>query len=243
MTQTAVAICEQANAAVMQGAALNAADLKRQVAIVHQSMKAVMKVGLHYGTIPGCGNKPVLLKPGAEVLAFAFQLTPKYDIQQTNFEHGHREYLITCEISHRPTGGYVGQGIGSASTMEKKFSRGNPADMYNTCLKMAKKRAFVDAILTCTAASDCFTQDIEDDPESFGAPRGSYVRMNLREIDAMFQQCATLEALGTAIGGLGMDKQHPDAQAVADLYNKHKAAIEESCRVQACEAEIVEEGV
>jgi hypothetical protein len=41
----------------------------------------------------------------------------------------------------------------------------NPADYYNTCLKMAKKRALVDACLTVTAASDIFTQDIEDMPE------------------------------------------------------------------------------
>ena len=36
------------------------------------------------------------------------------------------------------------------------------ADVYNTVLKMAKKRAHVDAVLTCTAASDIFTQDLED---------------------------------------------------------------------------------
>jgi len=36
------------------------------------------------------------------------------------------------------------------------------ADTYNTVLKMAKKRAFVDATLTATAASDIFTQDVED---------------------------------------------------------------------------------
>lgn len=36
------------------------------------------------------------------------------------------------------------------------------ADVYNTILKMAKKRAHVDAMLTATAASDIFTQDIED---------------------------------------------------------------------------------
>ena len=36
------------------------------------------------------------------------------------------------------------------------------ADIYNTVKKMAKKRAFVDAMLTATAASDCFTQDIEE---------------------------------------------------------------------------------
>jgi hypothetical protein len=36
------------------------------------------------------------------------------------------------------------------------------ADMYNTVLKMAKKRAYVDGILSATAASDCFTQDIDE---------------------------------------------------------------------------------
>lgn len=36
------------------------------------------------------------------------------------------------------------------------------ADLYNTVLKMAKKRAYVDATITATAASDFFTQDVED---------------------------------------------------------------------------------
>lgn len=36
------------------------------------------------------------------------------------------------------------------------------ADVYNTVLKMAKKRAHVDAMITATAASDIFTQDMED---------------------------------------------------------------------------------
>lgn len=44
----------------------------------------------------------------------------------------------------------------------EKVEHDNPADYYNTCLKMAKKRAHVDAILTATAASDIFTQDVED---------------------------------------------------------------------------------
>ena len=39
----------------------------------------------------------------------------------------------------------------------------DPADTFNTVLKMAKKRAYVDATITATAASDIFTQDIGDD--------------------------------------------------------------------------------
>jgi hypothetical protein len=47
---------------------------------------------------------------------------------------------------------------------KKKQIRINPADVSNTILKMAKKRAQVDAVITATAASDIFTQDIEDLP-------------------------------------------------------------------------------
>lgn len=46
----------------------------------------------------------------------------------------------------------------------EKVEHDNPADYYNTVLKMAKKRAHVDAILTATSASDIFTQDVEDMP-------------------------------------------------------------------------------
>ncbi len=48
------------------------------------------------------------------------------------------------------------------------------ADTYNTVLKMSKKRALVDAVLTATAASQLFTQDLEEmhepAPEVYDAP-------------------------------------------------------------------------
>lgn len=46
-----------------------------------------------------------------------------------------------------------------------KQVRTNPADLANTVLKMAKKRAQIDLTLTATGASDCFSQDLEDLPE------------------------------------------------------------------------------
>ena len=45
-----------------------------------------------------------------------------------------------------------------------KQIRAEPADIANTVLKMAKKRAMIDGVLTCTAASDVFHQDLEDLP-------------------------------------------------------------------------------
>lgn len=48
-----------------------------------------------------------------------------------------------------------------------KQVRTEVADVSNTVLKMAKKRSQIDLTLTSTAASDIFTQDIEDLPEEY----------------------------------------------------------------------------
>jgi hypothetical protein len=51
------------------------------------------------------------------------------------------------------------------SFYKAKQIRTEPADIDNTVLKMGSKRAMVAAILNVTAASDIFSQDIEDLPE------------------------------------------------------------------------------
>nr|WP_314639736.1 hypothetical protein [uncultured Olsenella sp.] len=47
-------------------------------------------------------------------------------------------------------------------TSSERTENPDIADTYNTVLKMAKKRALVDATLTATGCSDMFTQDVED---------------------------------------------------------------------------------
>jgi hypothetical protein len=49
-------------------------------------------------------------------------------------------------------------------TYKNMMIRTEPADLANTVLKMAKKRAQIDFTLTALGASDIFTQDIEDLP-------------------------------------------------------------------------------
>ncbi len=51
----------------------------------------------------------------------------------------------------------------------RRVETDNPADNYNTCIKMAKKRAFIDAILTTTAASDIFAADAGEAAEQEAA--------------------------------------------------------------------------
>lgn len=60
---------------------------------------------------------------------------------------------------------FYDQQEGRKKTTETLQVRTNPADLANTALKMAKKRALIDGILTVTAASDIFAQDLEELPE------------------------------------------------------------------------------
>jgi hypothetical protein len=59
------------------------------------------------------------------------------------------------------------KGYQNKPNYKKQQVRTECADLANTILKMAKKRALIDAVLTATAASDCFTQDIEDLPDEY----------------------------------------------------------------------------
>lgn len=193
-------------------------NAKQQVQYIQKIMAGVMQKDQHYGVIPGCGDKPTLLKPGAEKLCMVFRLSATYEIMKINLDRGHREYEVTCTLTDSRSGVVQGQGVGMATSLEtkwryrtagracpvcneetiikgkeeygggwlcfkkkggcgEKFQDGdkeiedqkegrvendNPADQFNTVLKVAKKRSHVDAVLTVLAASDIFTQDIED---------------------------------------------------------------------------------
>ncbi len=60
------------------------------------------------------------------------------------------------------------------------------ADQYNTVLKMANKRSLVAAVLNATAASDIFTQDIEDMGAAAPAPaQEARILVAKEQIDAI----------------------------------------------------------
>ena len=167
-------------------------SISDRVNMVHQVLEKIMVKETHYGTVPGCGKKMVLFKPGADLLAMTFRLVPQFKVEKMDMENGHREYDVTCTM-YAADGSLLGQGVGSCSTMEKKYryrSEGGTwdaaqgrkvgakqienediADVYNTVLKMAKKRAQIDATLTVTGAADMFTQDlIENEDDALKEP-------------------------------------------------------------------------
>lgn len=94
-------------------------DLKKQITKIQEIMRSVMKENVHFGTIPGVPTK-FLFKAGAEKLCMTFRLIPKFTIDKTVHDNGHLTYDITCELYHS-SGAKVGEGLGMASTLEKKY--------------------------------------------------------------------------------------------------------------------------
>lgn len=73
-----------------------------------------------------------------------------------------QEYWKTRDPALLGGSNYVAKKMDGQWKIVRLTEHGNPADHYNTCLKMAQKRALGSATLTATAASDCFTIDTED---------------------------------------------------------------------------------
>ena len=121
-----------------------------------------LKPGIDYNTIPGCGRKPALMKAGAEHLAaiFGFRSTSEVVHRIEALKEGFILYEIATTI-YDTDGRIVAVGLGSCNSRERRYVN-NFAGSMNTVLKMAKKRSYVDAILTACHASGTFTQDIED---------------------------------------------------------------------------------
>lgn len=176
-----------------------AVEIRAQVNLIQEVMKAVMKEGVHYGTIPGT-PKPTLYKPGSEKILSTFHIAIEPVITDLSIPGDEARFRVEARATAQATGTYLGSGTGEASSHEEKYKwrkavcdeewdetpedrrrsvwkkgeraayqikqvRTQPADIANTILKMAKKRAQIDVTLTVTAASDVFAQDIEDLPD------------------------------------------------------------------------------
>lgn len=226
------------------GQSLTAADIRAQVNLIQDVMKEVMQEGVHYGKIPGTNGKS-LWKPGAEKLAATFRLAaqPRVEDLSADGEIHYRVFVALQASDGTFVGEGVGECSSREEKYswrkivhlkeyeatpenrrrikfdrdggETKQVRTSPYDVANTILKMAKKRAQVDAVITATAAGDIFTQDIEDLPEEIvaemvgegRASRGSSAAQaavqQAAPVDSMERDAAIAEAQDVA--SLGYD--------------------------------------
>lgn len=173
---------------------LTAMAVVARVRLIQEVMANVMKKDVHYGTIPGT-PKPTLYKPGAEQLLVTFRIAPaepkvedlstsdsiRYRVTRSGIANGvpvaagvgeassdeekYKWRRPVCDAEFEATPEDRRRMKFKRDGSSDKQIRTNPADVANTILKMADKRAFVAMTLLATAASDCFSQDLEDLPE------------------------------------------------------------------------------
>lgn len=126
-----------------------------------QVVQQTLHQGHDFGIVPGT-EKPTLLKPGAEKILMMMGLRSEFEIADStrDFEKGFFQYQVRCRLIKGDV--IITEGLGACNTREKKYIKQDPYTIDNTILKMAKKRALVDAALLVASLSDLFTQDIED---------------------------------------------------------------------------------
>lgn len=167
------------------------ANTMQKIGQMQAVVQKTLKEGQDYGEVPGT-NKPTLLKPGGEKICMLFGLNPEYEFLQTTEDYDKEFFSYNIKCTLYRNGQAVAQGVGSCNSKEKKYrfinvdeipenyvgyseqitdyygrtkykiNNSDVCSLVNTILKMAKKRAFIDAVLQVASLSEVFTQDLED---------------------------------------------------------------------------------
>lgn len=147
---------------VVEGLNINKlSSMMRTIVEFQKLVQSQLKQNHDYGVIPGT-SKPTLLKPGAEKINMMLGLTSEFEIIDStrDWDNGFFQYQVKCKLIRNNV--VVTEGLGSCNSRERKYAKQDPYTLDNTILKMAKKRALIDATLHVASLSDIFTQDLED---------------------------------------------------------------------------------
>lgn len=145
--------------------------------VIMEYIKLHMKKGTDYGSIEivskktgrSFKTKPSLFKPGSEKFLSLFKLQARFRKDSETWEMaGSYPNIFTyvCELFNAK-GVKVGEGRGATRLDEKHDWT------VNNAIKIAQKRAQIDAVLRTGALSDFFTQDFEEEtaPKSYRVER------------------------------------------------------------------------
>lgn len=155
---------------IIEGVDLNhVKDTMHKISQFQAIVQQTLKENRDYGIIPGT-DKPSLLKPGAEKILMMMGLRSEFEIVDStrDWEKGFFQYQVKCKLYKNDV--LITEGFGACNTKEKKYAKSDPYTLDNTVLKMAKKRALIDATLLVASLSDIFTQDVEDLEDIEGTP-------------------------------------------------------------------------
>lgn len=129
---------------------------------MNRFVETALVQGRDYGKVPH-GSKPTLFKSGAEKIQVFLGLVARAEITNRIEDYNAGFFSYEAKVFLIDYNGAVrAEGVGICNTREGRYIKSSSYAVMNTVLKMAKKRALVDAVLNVAALSARFTQDIED---------------------------------------------------------------------------------
>lgn len=103
---------------------MTAKEAERRMLELQVFVKSVMVPDVDYGKIPGAGDKPTLLQPGAQKLAELYGLAHRFEpveiVRDWDRLFFYFEYRTV--LSARRDGSFVGEGLGSCNSRESKYA-------------------------------------------------------------------------------------------------------------------------
>ena len=144
----------------------------RQRELLENYIRERLTPGKHFYQVAGSKNS--LTKEGAELICLPHGYKPSYFKEGGPDQPSEDEspYQITVRCQLRKGESFAGEGIGSANSHvtrkdgQRVPRQPDPGLRHNATLKMAQKSAYIAATLNATAASEFFTQDVEDGAET-----------------------------------------------------------------------------
>jgi hypothetical protein len=136
----------------------------KKINAFHAIVKASLIADIDYGVIPGT-SKPILYKSGAETILMLFGLTTTIEIlsavpKELAINTDFVSYVVKCKLLKNNA--TVSEGVGTCNSSERKYQKAEALDIANTIMKMACKRALVDAVLHVASLSAVFAHEIDD---------------------------------------------------------------------------------
>jgi hypothetical protein len=172
---TVPAVERQTTALTVEQIKDNLADYTEKRTAVREWIRGRAVEGVHFGFPPGIPisdkagwkARPSLYKAGADMLCDLMKLRVEYRMDQDTWRMMGEKPGLICYIAtiHNadskffPNAAFnevLGEGRGAFLVGEKGMKE-------NSAIKMAEKRAKIDAVLNTLGLADLFTQDIEDD--------------------------------------------------------------------------------
>jgi hypothetical protein len=201
-------------------------------------VKQIMKEGVDYGKIPGAGDKPTLLKPGAEKLTTFFGLSPSFLLAGSEEDwdgvnHNGEPffyYRYRCELYRM--GNLIAGGEGSCNSHESKYRYRKGERVCPECGASAiikGKAEYGGGWLCFGKKGGCGAKFKEGDTAIESQETGRILNADVADQVNTFQKMAQKRALiaATLLAVNASEFFTQDVEDMVDIPMAHYAVVEE----------------